>query len=194
MPRGTIRTVSAAPDLTDVVRPLYRVEYDALVAQGFLVDEPVELIDGRLLARSPEGDRHSTVIRRLNRLFVEAIAADEGDIGVGNPIALSDLSEPEPDLAVFPPAAVYRAGHPSTATLVIEVSRSSLRRDRTVKRRLYAQAGIPEYWIVDLVHDVLIVHRNLCGDEYGTITRHDRGEVAPHLHPGLRVDVDDLLR
>lgn len=117
---------------TTTIRPLYRVEYDALVEQGFLVDEPIELIEGQLLARSPEGDRHASVIRLLNRLLVEAIPATEGEIGVGNPIALSDLSEPEPDLAVFPPPDRYRSGHPSTATLLIEVSNSSLQRDHTL--------------------------------------------------------------
>jgi Uma2 family endonuclease len=127
------------------VRPLYRAEYDALVEQGFLVDEPIELIEGQLLARSPEGDRHASVIRELNRLLVEAIPATEGDIGVGNPIALSDLSEPEPDLAVFPPPDGYQGQHPSTATLLIEVAHSSLRRDRTLKRRIYAAAGVAEY-------------------------------------------------
>lgn len=186
--------MSAAPEMTDVVRPLYRVEYDALVEQGFLVDEPVELLEGRLLAPSPEGDRHATVIRRLTRLVFDAIPADEGDIGVGNPIALSDLSEPEPDIAVFPPAATYRVGHPSTATLVIEVSRSSLRRDRTLKRRIYAQAGVPEYWIVDLQHDLLIVHRDPADSSYRSIAHLQHGDVRPLHHPQLRVDVGELLR
>lgn len=180
--------------MTDVARPLYRVEYDALVAQGFLVDEPVELLEGRLLVSSPEGDRHAIVIRRLTRLLVEAIPADEGDIGVGNPIALSDLSEPEPDLAVFPPATGYRAGHPSTATLLIEVSKSSLRRDRIVKQRIYAQAGICDYWIVDLRHDVVMVHRDPADDGYRTVTQHGEGVLQPLRHPALQVDVRDLLR
>ncbi|MBW3603904.1 MAG: Uma2 family endonuclease [Actinobacteria bacterium] len=186
--------MSAPPEMTDVVRPLYRVEYDALVEQGFLVDEPVELLEGRLLAASPEGDRHATVIRRLTRLLVEAIPADEGDIGVGNPIALSDLSEPEPDLAVFPPASGYRAGHPSTATLLIEVSRSSLRRDRTLKRRIYAQAGVPDYWIVDLQNDVLSVHRDPADVDFRSVTHLQRGDVRPLHHPRLRIAVGELLR
>lgn len=186
--------MSAAPDSTDVVRPLYRVEYDALVEQGFLVDEPIELIEGRLLARSPEGDRHASVLRRLTRLVFDAIPADEGDIGVGNPIALSDLSEPEPDVSVFPPAAVYRAGHPSTATLLIEVSMSSLRRDRIVKQRIYAQAGITDYWIVDLRHDVVIVHRDPADDGYRTVTQHSDGMLRSLHHPALRIDVGELLR
>lgn len=179
---------------SDVVRPIYRVEYDALVEQGFLIDEPIELIEGRLLARSPEGDRHATVIRRLNRLLVEAIPVTEGDIGVGNPIALSDLSEPEPDLAVFPPVGGYHGQHPSTATLLIEVSSSSLRRDRTVKRRIYAAAGIVEYWIVDLRNDVVVAHRDPADGAYRSVSRHDRGELRPAHHPRLRVDIAELLR
>jgi Uma2 family endonuclease len=175
------------------VRPLYRAEYDALVEQGFLVDEPIELIEGQLLARSPEGDRHASVIRQLNRLLVEAIPATEGDIGVGNPIALSDLSEPEPDLAVFPAPDGYQGQHPSTATLLIEVAHSSLRRDRTLKRRIYAAAGVAEYWIVDLRNNVVIVHRDPVGGTYGSVSRHDRGELRPLHHRAFCVDVTDLL-
>lgn len=176
----------------DVVRPLHRVEYDALVDQGFLADEPIELIEGRLLARSPEGHRHATVIRRLNRLLVEAIPATEGDIGVGNPIALSDVSEPEPDLAVFPPTG-YRGHHPSTATLLIEVSNISLRRDRTVKRRIYAAAGIVEYWVVNLRDGVLAVHRDPVDGAYRSISQHAEGVIRAVRHPRLRIDVAELL-
>ena len=178
---------------TTITRPLYRVEYDALVELGYLVDEPIELIEGQLLARSPEGDRHATVIRRLTRLLVEAIPAAEGDIGVGNPIALSELSEPEPDLAVFPPHGRYGAGHPSTATLLIEVSNSSLRRDRTRKRRIYAAAGIAEYWIVDLRNDVVVVHRDPIDGVYQSIFPRGDGDLRPRSHPALRVDVAEVL-
>jgi Uma2 family endonuclease len=76
------------------------------------------------------------------------------------PLALDDDSEPEPDVAVV--AGEYRdyvSGHPSTAALVVEVADSSLGLDRRLKVGLYARAGLPEYWIVNLVEGVLEVHR-----------------------------------
>jgi Uma2 family endonuclease len=186
--------IEAHPYDADAVRPLRRVEYDVLVEVGLLVDELIELIEGQLLARSPEGDRHALVIRRLNRLLIEAIPASEGDIGVGNPIALSDVSEPEPDFSVFPPASGYRGHHPTTATLLIEVSYSSLRRDSTLKRRIYADAGIAEYWIVDLRHNLVVVHRDPVDGAYQSTSRHSSGELGALHHQALRVDVAALLR
>lgn len=175
-----------------VIRPLRRVEYDALVAMGFLDDEPIELLEGQLVARETEGDRHATVQRRLLRLVFEAVPASEAEVGAGNPIGATDTSEPEPDIALFPPVN-YRGAHPTTATLLIEVSFSSLRRDLVQKARIYAQGGIAEYWVVDLVHDLVVVHRDPTPSGYATVTRHPDGELRPLRHPQAVIDVRRLL-
>jgi hypothetical protein len=78
-------------------------------------------------------------MRRLARVLFDAIPPSEGEIGADNPIAATDLSEPEPDLSVFPPGGAYRIHHPTQASLLIEVSNTSLRRDLTVKARIYAR-------------------------------------------------------
>ncbi|MEX0659993.1 MAG: hypothetical protein WD080_12745, partial [Egibacteraceae bacterium] len=75
-------------------RPLYRWEYEALGEQGYFADEKVELLDGRIVLAADEGSPHAAVLRRLNRILIEAIPAHEGEIGVGNPLAVSDTSEP----------------------------------------------------------------------------------------------------
>lgn len=176
------------------VRPLRRREYEALGEHGFFADEKVELLDGRVVYAAEEGSPHAAVNRRLNRLLVESIPADEGEIGVGNPLAISDLSEPEPDFMVVAPRATYRDAHPRTASLVVEVAHTSRRTDLGLKAALYAAAGIPDYWVVDLVHDVLVVHREPAGPSFGAVTRHREGVVRALRHPRVAVDVADLLR
>jgi Uma2 family endonuclease len=175
-------------------RPLYRREYEALGEQEFFADEKVELLDGRIVYAAEEGSPHAAVTRRLNRLLVEAIRAKEGEVGVGNPLAISDLSEPEPDFMVVQPAANYRAAHPTTASLVIEVAHASRRRDLGLKAALYAAAGIPDYWVVDLTRDEIVVYREPAGMTFASVSRHRDGVVQALHHPGVAVDVLDLLR
>jgi Uma2 family endonuclease len=175
-------------------RPMYRREYEALGELGFFEAERVELLDGRVVYAADEGSDHAAVTRRLNRILVEHIPADEGEIGVGNPLAISNLSEPQPDFMVVAPRAGYRAAHPTTATLVIEVAHSSLHLDLGMKAALYAGAGIPDYWVVDLDHDEIVIHRDPVGGAFRSVTHHRQGVVRPLHHGGVVVDVRDLLR
>lgn len=177
------------------VRPLRRVEYDALVEQGFFADdddEHIELLEGQLVAREKEGDDHARTQRALIRTFIEAVPASEADIGAGNPLGATDTSEPEPDVSLFPPST-DRGSHPTTASLVIEVSNTSLRRHLVLKARIYAQAGIPDYWVVDLVHRAVVVHRGPTPSGYSDVTTHADGELRPLRHPQVSVDVGHLL-
>jgi Uma2 family endonuclease len=118
------------------------------------------------------------------------------------PLALDDDSEPEPDVAVV--AGEYRdyvSGHPSTAPLVVEVADSSLGLDRRLKGGLYARAGLPEYWIANLVEGVLEVHREPRlepGAAYGWVYRfveilRPPASVTPLGAPGSFIPVADLL-
>ncbi|HEU5058376.1 MAG TPA: Uma2 family endonuclease [Kofleriaceae bacterium] len=135
----------------EVIRPLRRVEYDRLVELGvFDEDEKIELLLGALVAMSPQGADHGYVMERLTKLLIDALG-DRGRLRPQAPFAASELSEPEPDLAVYPPAPYVRA-HPDRALLIIEIANSSLRKDRGIKAEIYAEAEVPEYWIVDLVH------------------------------------------
>jgi Uma2 family endonuclease len=183
-----------AQDLSELPRrPLRRVEYDALVEQGFLDDEGVELLEGTLVYASEEGPDHAVIIRRLLRILIESIPASEGEIGAGNPIAATDVSEPEPDISVFPPGGAYRAHHPTTASLLVEVSKTSLRRDVTIKARIYAQAQVVDYWVVDVANRRITLHRDPKGDGYCKVTRHRDGVVRPLRHPGVEIDVMALF-
>ena len=174
---------------------LSRAEYDRAVEAGaFEPDAKLELIDGNLHAMTPEGSRHALgidlVARCLGNVFGSGFY-----IRIQHPLAADDYSEPEPDVAVVSgPMRDYRDAHPTSAVLVVEVSHESLRHDRTVKQRLYARCGIPEYWILALPDSRLEVYRNPAGDRYRSVTNHGAGDkVAPLARPDARIVVDDLL-
>lgn len=186
--------MTVVEETVDVVtRPLRRVEYEALIAQGFLVGEPIELVEGQLIRMSPQGDRHWLVCMQLARSLYDAIPADEGFISTHSPFAADDVSEPEPDLYVTSPEVVSRGGLPTSASLVIEVANSSRVYDLGVKAALYARVGIPDYWVVDLPLNCIVVHRQPVARGYRDVTTL-RGGVLSALHyPQLQVDVAEVL-
>jgi Uma2 family endonuclease len=122
-------------------------------------------------------------------------------IRVQLPLALGPDSEPEPDVSVVrgtPRDAP--SGHPTTAALVVEVADSSLRLDRGPKARVYARAGIADYWIVNLIDRVLEVHREPSGPRpggqsaYAAVHTLDADAIiAPLAAPPARIAVADLL-
>lgn len=174
-------------------RPLRRVEYEQLVAAGAFEDENVELLEGKLVIMAPQGSSHAYAIQKLTMALVRAVR-DLGEVRVQCPLALSDLSEPEPDFAVVAPDADVLTSHPSAALLVIEVAEASLRRDRDLKGTLYARAGIPEYWIVDVDAGQVHVHRNPHGDGYRDVrTVGPDVKLSPGELPGVTISTAAFL-
>ena len=167
----------------------------------FQPGERLELIDGLLLLREPQGSGHAGTIRRVLEAL-RGVLGPEWQLDSQLPIALDDASEPEPDVAVVPrdPGA-YRDAHPSRAVLVVEIAESSYQIDRAYKASLYARAGIPEYWLVDLIHDALEVHREpqavqaaRYGWLYGSVqTLRPPASVAPLIALDQTIPVADLL-
>jgi len=143
---------------------------------------------------SPQGARHAAAVQRLTQLLVVAVGVPgRAAVRVQLPLALGDDSEPEPDLAAVAPGA-YRDGHPHSAFLVIEVAESSLTEDRRDKGALYAEAGIPEYWIVDAARERVEVHAEIVERAYSRVTPVNRGDVILSLAlPELKVRVDDVF-
>ena len=144
---------------TEIVERQRRItvgEYHRMIEAGILgEDEHVQLIAGTLVAMTPQGSRHAVVIQRLTAALVRAV---EGDLAVRPqlPLTLLEDSEPEPDLAVVRATdAPFEGPHPRSALLVVEVAGDSLRLDRESKATLYARAGIPEYWIVNLAESAI---------------------------------------
>lgn len=128
-------------------------EYHRMGETGILdEDDRVELLEGAIVEMTPIGSRHVGLVMRIQRLLHERVA-DDARVSVQNPLRLGRHSEPEPDLVVLRERDDdYFDALPAAedALLVIEVSETSIDRDREVKVPLYARHDIPEVWIVDL--------------------------------------------
>jgi Uma2 family endonuclease len=184
--------LDAAAVARERVRPLRRAEYDRLVELGVFDDERIELLYGVLVAMSPIHAPHAEGVRRTHERLVIALAG-RARVQSQSPLGVTEDSEPEPDVAVIANGDYSRA-HPTTAFLVVEVADSSLAKDRTVKARLYAEAGIPEYWIVNVIDGVIERHTEPQGGVYGIMTRHARGErIAMVAFPDVVVEVAAIL-
>jgi len=135
--------------------PIWRLsvqQYHAMIQAGILTeDDPVELLEGWLVLKMPKSPSHRMVTRLLGKALERLLPAD-WYVDTQEPITIVD-SEPEPDVVVVRgDTRQYHDRHPGSqdVALVVEVADTTLRRDRTLKKRLYAQAGIPIYWIVNL--------------------------------------------
>lgn len=175
------------------IRPLTRRHYERLVESGAFDGERVEFIHGFLVEMSPIGARHAYAVRRLDRLLQNAVR-DRAEVSVQSPLVVADHSEPQPDLAVVPPASVATS-HPSRAFLVIEVADTSLDYDRTEKAALYATADVAEYWIVNLLDDVVEINRDADprGSWRNRVTVGRGGTVSPVAFPDVVLSVDDFM-
>lgn len=190
--------MESAPQL----RRWKRVEYEALVEKGvFGPEDRIELLDGLLVVAEPKSTWHVAAVRLVELALMRAFG-DGWDVRTQAPVALDDASEPEPDVAVVRGGPRdYLLEHPSEPVLVVEVSLTSLAFDRDHKASLYARAGRPEYWIVNLVDRVLEVRREPAplssapyGWDYRSVTVLESGDtVTPLAAPGARIAVADLL-
>ncbi len=181
----------------------FSVDEYALMGEAgvFRPGERVELIEGVIVSMSPQNVPHASRIARLTTLLVNAFGQTH-EVRVQLPLTLGERSEPEPDFALvrFEQADQARR-HPDGADLVMEISDSSLSFDRTEKASLYARAGIPEYWVLNLPAQRLEVRRQPRPDPeasfawgYSELTLVAPGqEVAPLFQPEARFAVGRLL-
>jgi len=138
-----------------------RREYGRLIDMGVLhEDDPIELLEGRLVVAEAQHTPHATAIDLVGEALRQGFGAG-WRVRIQLPLGLGPDSEPEPDVAVVRgEARDFLADHPATAALVVEVADASLDLDRRLKARIYARAGITDYWIVNLVDRVVEVHRD----------------------------------
>lgn len=179
------------------VRPITVAEYNAMGEAGILKPgERVELVDGLLIVPPPMGDAHWRGVAWAQHRITLALGK-RALVTSQLPVIVSDVSEPEPDIAVVrPPARFDEACVPRSADViaVVEVSDSSLRFDRREKRSMYARAGIAEYWIVNVRAKQIEVHRDPHGDAYPEPRIANKGEsVAFAAFPDVVFTVDELL-
>ncbi len=170
-------------------------DYERMAEAGILTeDDRVELIAGEIVEMSPTGGRHVQCVGRTNRHLSRQVG-ENVLVNVQSPIRLSNDGEPEPDFAVVRDRDYGGAlPSPPDILLVIEVAESSRDYDRNVKLPLYAAAGIPEAWLVDLVAQTVERHTEPHNGRYSLIALASRGQsLASTVLPGVTIVVDDIL-
>jgi len=199
--RDAVAATAAVPDAPEPLTPhRYRLtvtEYHRLGENGiFDEDSRVEMIEGDLIVMPPIGEQHASKTRLLNRLFSLQVG-DTAIVDVQNPVALDAHSEPQPDMVLLKPRPdFYESAHPcpEDVLLLIEVSDSTLRYDRDTKVPLYAKAGIPEVWLLDVAGQRLEIYRRPSPEGYREIRYPEATEnIAPVLLPELSLSVASLF-
>ena len=149
-------------------------EYCRMVEVGILTDrDRVELIRGEIVHKMTTGRRHIAFVDNLNELLVLRLAG-RARVSVQNGLVVSDDSVPEPDLKILRRRSLpykEREAYAEDVLLLIEVADSSLAYDRSTKLALYAEAGIPEYWVVNCIAESIEIHRRPEGDRYLDVRR-----------------------
>lgn len=179
---------------------LTTAEYHELGRLGVLsADDRVELIEGRVVPMAPIGPRHAGCANFLSNLLIRHLGA-RVIVTVQNPVLLSDITEPQPDLLLLRPRQdYYRDSHPVPADVLaaVEVADTTHAHDRR-KARLYAAAGVPEMWLVDVRNDLVEIRSRPTAlgfaFAFAEIALHRRGDrIAFQAFPDLQIDVAELL-
>ena len=173
--------------------PLHRLDaemYGRIVDSGALDEQRVELIDGIIIQMSPHSSQHARIVRRLTKHLA---AAKTGSLSVQLPLQVAPDSLPEPDLAlVDEPTAPDQ--HPTSALLVVEVTASSHAIDRGRKAELYAAAGIPTYWLIDIPARAIEVRTDPSPAGYRTLRTLEAGDLLASPCEGVdELAIDALL-
>lgn len=172
------------------IRPLLAREYELLVDAGAFDGERVELLRGVLVAMSPQGEPHARITAWLHSQFVRALAPERYEVRSHSPFKANEDSRPEPDVSISRPAE--GGPTPANTLLLIEVAGSSLSKDRVIKTEIYAQAGVPEYWIVDLRTSSIEVLADPGPQGYTTTWCRDRGRISPRALPEVSIALAEI--
>ncbi len=189
--------MSATVHETARIHRLTVAAYHRMGEVGILAsDLRTELIEGEIVEMPPIGHTHGGTVNYLSNRLKESIGSAV-IVAVQNPVQLSELSEPQPDIALLRPRTdYYRVAHPrpDDVLLVIEVAEKTLRYDRDVKLPLYAKAGIPEAWLVDLKAKTLTVCCDPSSTKYQEIVIiDDLTQVDVPVTPTRTIDLSPLF-
>jgi Uma2 family endonuclease len=183
---------------TEISKRLFTVDdYQRMAKAGILSeDDRVELVRGEVLAMAPINPPHNgAVLRASNALF--SIVQNRAIVSVQGSIVLSEYDQPQPDICLLRRRDdFYTSQHatPHDILLIIEVADSSLNYDRIVKLAVYAQSGVPEYWIADISNDCVWVYSEIQEKSYSVTRKFNRGaSLEPQLLPSCFIPVDVLL-
>lgn len=169
-------------------------DYHRMVETGILRGRHVELLGGEIVEMSPETPIHYTTAKQGTK-YLEELLSGKADVRFNGPITLSD-SEPEPDIAIVRlPESTYKDRHPAPKDIfwIVEVAKTSLKKDLEIKLAIYATAEIQEYWVLDLSKKQLIVFRNPQGGKYIEEDIIREGMITPLAFADVSVAVKQLL-
>jgi Uma2 family endonuclease len=171
-------------------------QYHRMVDAGVWDDCHVELLLGVVVEMSPEGTPHASRSTTTSE-YLRDVLGRQAQIRDGHPITLLSGSEPEPDIAIVQRVEDnYLSHHPYPENIfwVIEYSNTSLDKDLGVKAAIYAAEGIPEYWVINLKKNILIVFRDPVDGKYQSRQEFTTGTINPLAFPDVAIEVARLLK
>lgn len=195
--------------MTTVVE-LEKIETPPLTRKKFCVDEVYkmmeigilpeesgwELIGGEIIHRMSIGSKHTSKVKRLNRL-VSTVIGDKAIVSIQDPIHIDEHNEPEPDIALLKPREdFYEENHPTPQDilLVIEVSDPTIEYDREIKKALYAEAGIVKFWLINLKQNTIETYFSPANGTYYQMQIFERGQTLQSKNlPDLSLAVSEIL-
>jgi Uma2 family endonuclease len=172
-------------------------EFDRMIRSGILTeDERVELIEGEIVRMSPIGKLHAACVIRLTMLLTRFVG-QSALVSVQNPVHLNDFSSPQSDVALLNPRDdFYAQAHPmpDDILLIVEVADTTAASDIAVKVPLYARAGIPVVWLVDLQRDLIEIYDQPANGAYEEAREARRGDTLTlESLPVLKFNIDEIL-
>lgn len=173
-------------------------EYYKMYDEGLFRSRRVQLIRGEIIEMSPMNSPHATAVKLTQEALMK-LFQDGFVVQTQLPLHFGKIDEPEPDVAVIQGSIRdFTESHPTTALLLVEIADSSLRFDRRIKSKLYAENGVQEYWIVNLRDRCIEIYRNPSagpgGAEYGESTiATETMSVSPLAKPKAKIKVADIL-
>lgn len=182
----------------ELSRRLFSIdEYHRMIDAGVLgPDDRLELLEGEIVEMSPIGSRHAACVNKLNVRFTRLLAGS-AIVAIQNPVSISDSSELQPDISVLRLREdFYASAHPGPddILLIIEVSDTSLDYDRRIKVPLYAMAGIPEVWLIDLEQGTVHVYKNATQGGFASVEiRQSNDRIVSGVLHDVPVRVTDML-
>jgi Uma2 family endonuclease len=169
-------------------------DYHRMIETGILSDRRVELIAGEIVEMSPEKPLHRFINNKTVK-YLRQLLQGKAEVFEAHPITLSN-SEPEPDIAIVSlPDTTYLTRHPYPVDIywLIEISDTTLNYDLGTKKRLYAEAGIKEYWVINLQAKLLKVFRQAVDNDYSSEQEISEGKILALAFEDVEIEVEKLL-
>ena len=191
--------MSQETDTDLLTRKLFTVdEFQRIsdIEDFFPPDSRFELIRGEIIEMPKHTRRHSGRVNKLNRVFTSKLG-ESAIVCIQNGMYVDKMSEPKPDVVIAKPLPELFGPFepcPEDVFLLVEISDTSVRYDTKLKAALYAEGGVPEYWVLNIPKDVVEVRTEPVDGEYQRTQIYEHGQTIAAIHlPGVTFTVDELL-